>query len=179
MTVDWDSYEIYDPGTHSTLDELSRADARKAYTRLMDAKSGRIEMLTALLRANGVVLNQSQEAIQALNDWFAGNVQPDPSESGRLLADWYSVVNDVALFLGDVIIARAPALRWEFYVWGGKRARSYQRHVIMGFPTENPKNRLSLDIDMAVAVLGQRRVLGLDDDPQAFQQWIERACRRV
>jgi hypothetical protein len=48
-----------------------------------------------------------------------------------------SLTNDVALFLGDEMIARNPGLRWEFFTWG-KRDLSYQRHVIMGFPDEQP-----------------------------------------
>lgn len=84
----------------------------------MHAKPARIEMLRQLLTANGVELNSTDAAVQDLNDWFYANVEPDPKNRGRLLPDWYSVVNDIALFLGEVMIERHPNLRWEFFTWG-------------------------------------------------------------
>jgi hypothetical protein len=150
MSLDWDGYEIYHPGVIGPLNMLPRAEARAAFTRRMQAKGGRIEMLRRLLKANGVELGSSDAAIQDLNDWFWVNVQADPQQPGRLLPEWYSVVHDVALFLGDVIIERHPNLRWEFYTWGKKNV-SYQRHVIMGFETEDPKFKTNVDIDQDVA----------------------------
>ena len=41
------------------------------------------------------------------------NVEEDPDNAGRLLSDWYSVVNDIALFLGELIIERHPQLHWS------------------------------------------------------------------
>jgi len=151
--VNWDGYEIYDPGVHGPLTTLPRAEARRAFDRLMEAKPARIEMLRQLLRSNGVELSSTDEGVQALNDWFRVNVQPDPRAPGRLLPDWYSVVNDVALFLGDVMIERSPGLRWEFFTWGKKNG-SYQRHVIMGFSRVFPK--YDIDVDASVAVYGHR-----------------------
>jgi hypothetical protein len=40
------------------------------------------------------------------------------------MPEWYSVVHDVALFLGDLMIARCPELRWEFFT-GGKKNVAY------------------------------------------------------
>lgn len=113
-------------------------------------------MLRRLLAANGVELETSDDAIQRLNDWFRANVEPDPDHPGRLLPDWYSVVNNVALFLGDVMIERCPGLRWEFYVWGKKNV-SYQRHAIMGF-SQIPDTKYSIDIDRRVAAYGHQIV---------------------
>ena len=96
-------------------------------------------------------------AVQDLNDWFRTHVQEDPHKPGRLLPDWYSVVNDIGLFLGDQMIARCPRLRWEFFTWGKKNV-SYQRHVIMGFGTEDPKFKTNIDIDIAVATYAHRIV---------------------
>lgn len=121
MSIDWNSYELYHPGVSALPNTLSRADARRAYERLMQAKPARIEMLRQLLTANGVELNSTDAAVQDLNDWFYANVEPDPKNPGRLLPDWYSVVNDIALFLGEVMIERHPNLRWEFFTWGQKK----------------------------------------------------------
>lgn len=153
--MNWGDYGIYDPGVVGPLNTLPRAEARRAFDRLMDQKAARIEMLGRLMRANGVELSGTDEGIQDLNDWFRVNVQPDPANPGRLLPDWYSVVNDVSLFLGEVIIERCPSLRWEFFT-GGKKDVAYQHHVIMGFQGANPK--FNMDIDARVAGYGHRIV---------------------
>jgi hypothetical protein len=148
-TMNWDGYEIYDPGAFGPLHALPRTEARRAFNKLMDAKPGRIQMLHWLLNANGAELAGTSAGIQDLNDWFVANVQADPGKPGRLLPAWYSVVNDAALFLGDVMIQRCPGLRWEFYTWGKKNA-FYQRHVIMGF-TQVLSPKYGIDIDAMVA----------------------------
>ena len=149
VTMNWDGYETYDPGVFGPLHTLPRAEARRAFNQLMDAKPGRIQMLRRLLKANGIELAGTDAGIQDLNDWFLANVEADPGKPGRLLPAWYSVVNDAALFLGDVMIQRCPGLRWEFFTWGKKNA-SYQRHVIMGF-TQVPGAKYNIDIDAQVA----------------------------
>lgn len=158
MSIEWDAYELHNPGVSAPLKTLPRAEARKAYERLMQAKPARLEMLRRLLKANGVDLEHGDAAIQDLNDWFVANVEPDPDNPGQLLPDWYSVAGDIALFLGDVMIERNPNLRWEFFIWG-KRSVAYQRHVIMGFSTEDPKFRTNIDVDRGVATYGHRIVV--------------------
>jgi hypothetical protein len=156
VSMNWDDYEIYQPGVSGPLNTLPRGDARRAFNALMAAKPGRIEMLRRLLRADGIELAGTDAAIQDLNDWFRASVEADPDQPGRLLPEWYSVVNDVGLFLGHVMIERCPDLRWEFYTWGKKNV-SYQRHVIMGFSrVRNPK--YTVDIDAAVAAYAHRIV---------------------
>lgn len=118
--VTWGDYEVYDPGAFGPSNMLSRAEARRALNLLMEAKPRRIGMLRHLLSVNHVELSSADSAIQDLNDWFRLNVEADRNKPGRLTPDWYSVVNDIALFLGDVMIERCPGLRWEFYIWGTK-----------------------------------------------------------
>jgi len=122
----------------------------------MAEKQARIEMLRQLLKANGVDLSDTDDGILRLNEWFLANVEPDPEQPGRLLPEWYSVVNDVALFLGEVIIERCPGLRWEFFI-GGKKDAAYQHHVIMGF-SRAPNPKFNVDIDRNVATYGHRIV---------------------
>jgi hypothetical protein len=112
VRVDWDGYEPYDPGVRGPLHELPRAAARAAFHRLMDSRRERRTALARLLEANGLRLDQSDGGLQALDNWFKKSVEPDPEkEPGTLMPIWYSVVNDMALYLGDTIIERAPALR--------------------------------------------------------------------
>jgi hypothetical protein len=105
---------------------------------------------------NGTRADGSDTAIQDLNDWFVANVEPDPDNPGRLSPEWYSVVHDVALFLGDLIIERCPGLRWEFFT-GGKNDVAYQRQVLAGF-TQVPNSKYNLDLDRRVATYGHRIV---------------------
>jgi hypothetical protein len=172
-SVDWDNYEPYDPGTFGPLHEQTRADAKTAFDKLMCQKEERKNALTDLLRANGVKLDSSNEGIQKLNDWFRLSVEQEPDgEPGRLRPMWYSVVNDIALFLGDAILERAPNLRWEFFIWG-KRNVSYQHHVLMGFPTRDPK--YNVDVDLCVATYGHRAIVGEDNRSDYFVYFVEGA----
>lgn len=164
MSIDWDGYELYDPGTAGPLNTLPRAEARQAFKRCMETKAARIEMLRRLLRANGVELAGEDTAVQDLNDWFYANVESDPEQPGRLLRGWYSVVHDVAVFLGDLMIERYPNLHWEFFTWG-KTNVAFQRHVIMGFGTEDPKFHTNIDIDRSVATYVHRIIEGRGSIP--------------
>ena len=111
-------------------------------------------MLHRLLQANDVELAGTDAGIQDLNDWFRANVEANPDVPGRLLPEWYWVVNDVALFLGDVMISRCPALRWEFFT-AGKKNISFQRHVGGGF-SRVPGPKYSVDLDHRVAIYAHR-----------------------
>ena len=135
------------PGRHRS-DEHASSVGRAPRLRPMAEKPARIEMLRQLLKTNGELSN-TDDGILRLNEWFLANVEPDPDQPGRVLPEWYSVVNDVALSLGEVIIERCPGLRWEFFT-GGKKDASYQRHVIMGF-SHVPNPKFNVDIDRNAA----------------------------
>jgi hypothetical protein len=173
MSTDWTDYKPFDPGIRQPLHEVSRRDAKAAYERLMAAKEERIAQLDRLLRANGLRLDDSDEGIARLNDWFRSEVEPDPNDPNRLRPLWYAVVNDLALFLGDVIISRAPMLHWAFFD-GGARDAAFQRHVLMGFTrVANPK--FNVDIDLQLAALGTRIVKGKRGVGDEFKAWIDKA----
>jgi hypothetical protein len=59
--------------------------------------------------------------------------------------------------LGDVMIQRHPNLRWEFFTWG-KSNVAFQRHLVMGFKTEDPKFHTSFDVERAVLAYAHRIV---------------------
>lgn len=172
MTVNWEDYQIYDPGTRGPLHELSRRDARAAFERLMQAKQSRIRMLQRLAKSNGFELDGSDGSIQDLNDWFRREVAADPDREGRLEGRWYSVVNDIALYLGDLMIERNPRLRWDFFT-GGRKDASFQRHALVGFAVSNPK--YNVDIDRLVATYAHRTVAGAEVDEVAFWKWLRAA----
>jgi hypothetical protein len=169
----WGDYAPYDPGVDGPLQDQARAAAQAAFAKLMKDKGSRKLALSQLLAANGIELDTSNGGIQRLNDWFRDSVEPDPGgEPETLRSIWYSVVNDIALFLGDVIIERAPNLRWDF-LGSGRKDISFQRHVILGFPVPNPL--YNIDVDLRVAIHAQRIVSGLGVRNDEFVQMIASA----
>ncbi|MEU4395901.1 hypothetical protein [Kribbella sp. NPDC023855] len=172
MSVNWDDYKPFDPGVSRPLHELTMREARAAFQRLMAAKSERIEELRRLLENNGVELSSSADGLQAINDWFRGEVEGNPAQS-RLHPIWYAVVNDIGLFLGDVMIERNPRLKWVMFD-KGKRDIAFQRHVITGFEgVANPK--YNVDPDMLVATYGHRIIAGEGVQTDAFVTWVDAA----
>jgi hypothetical protein len=162
--VDWTGYEIFDPEVDRPLNEVTRAEARRHFDKLMAQKDERNAQLAALLvRNRGPELGDDDAAISALDHWFRDRVEPDPERPHRLLPEWYSVGNDMALHLGDVAIARSPWLHWELFTWG-KKDVAYQRPVLMGFRV--PDKRYNVDLDWNLAVIGHRQVTGqpLEDE---------------
>jgi hypothetical protein len=143
MSVNWDDYEPFDPGVGQPLHELPRSEARAVYERMMAAKPERIEMLKGLLAVNGIDLDGTDEAVQAMNDWFRAELEPNPRDPGEPARLWSGVAYDIGLYLGDLLIERAPALEWRFFD-KGKRDLSYQHPVIMGFDVPNPKYNVDL-----------------------------------
>jgi hypothetical protein len=173
--VDWDEYEPFDPGFTGPLHELSTADARAAFSRLMAAKTNRKEELVQLLARNGLQLDTSKDAIQQANDWFLHEVEPDTRNKDRLRSVWYAVVNDLALYLGDAMIERNPRLSWTL-VTSPRRHISFQRHVLTGFDVPAP--RYIADIDMLVASYGHRVIGGLAVHSDEFVRLLNAATDR-
>jgi hypothetical protein len=139
----------------------------------MKAKPDRKVALARLLKANGLRLVQSDAGVQSLDNWFVDSVEPDPQrDAGMLMPIWYSVVNDIALYLGDIIIERAPALRWEFFT-SRRRDPAFQRHVITGFPAPNSKDHM--DVDWMIATYAHRTVVGMSVRDDEFVQIVKNA----
>jgi hypothetical protein len=173
MSVDWDGYAPYLPPIHEPVRQVSRSKAREAFEQLMASKAGRRESLRELVGRSGVNLTAVDTDIQALNDWFRGNVEPSPDEVGRLGNLWYAVVNDISLVLGDVMIERAPTLRWEMFTSGSKNV-AYQRHVIVGFTkVVNPK--YNIDVDRVVAAYGHQIISGAPVASDTFVSMLRSA----
>lgn len=143
----------------------------------MAAKQQRIEALRTLVAANGITLDESDATIQQLNGWFRSQVEAESTDPKRLRAMWYSVVNDLALFLGDLIVRRAPQLRWVFFD-KFPRDVAFQRHVIMGF-SRVPNRNYNLDIDWLIATYAHRVVAGLPVRDDDFLRIVEAAVSKA
>jgi hypothetical protein len=177
VSVDWSGYSVFDPGVRGPLHELARRDTRAAFNRLMAAREARVDALRQLTTVNGFELGTSDSSLQDLNDWFRREVEPDPANPCRLRPLLYSVVNDIGLFLGDVMIERCPGLRWEFFT-AGKTNVAYQRHVLMGF-TSAADARFNIDPDLLVAIYKHRIIAGLAVEDDAFCRWLKAAELRA
>ncbi len=103
------------------LRDVPREVAEEVYARLMAEKAERCAALEARAAAEGV-----EATPLAIGAWLRAQL------AGRDPDTISDVAVDVALWLGERIIARAPHLRWELYT-GVKKSTGYQRAVLTGF----------------------------------------------
>jgi hypothetical protein len=151
----WASYEPVDVGPGPPQ---SRAAAKREFDLAMQQKAKRIGQIRGLLAANAVDPGSADRDVQAVNDWYRAEVEPDPMQPGQLTPRWYSVSADLGYFLGDLMIERHPQLRWELFVWGKKNV-AYHRPVIMGF-TQVAYPKYAVNPVSLVVTYGHRVVAG-------------------
>jgi hypothetical protein len=168
MTV-WDDYEIFDPQVERPLAELTRGEARAHYARVMDSKDHRIQELKKLASAAGVDLDGTENALQAFNDWFVKNIEPNPENPDQARGRWFSVAHDLSLYLADLMIAKYPHLHWRLHE-RGKRNLSYQRPVLVGFRNAHPT--YSVDLDYALTEYANGLARGDHEEPDLFVQLL-------
>lgn len=139
MTADWDAYVWpYFPGGFGYVHEyrfetLSQREAQRAFDELMARKEERLDNLRRLVRGEGIELDESLPSIQKLNDWFRSNVEREAELSALPGDPWRQVVDDVALFLGDVVISRNPGVDWALWTKRPTQDIGYHRPVLVGF----------------------------------------------
>lgn len=126
--IDWSGYEAH--VLPSAFEELTPAEARALFARLMDARPERAEMIARFARANGLPWSAREDDLQPLNDLFMRGVDFYPG-SGLPTYPWVSIAWDVALLVGDFAIARDPNLSWAIGR-GGKSMHGFQSPVIVG-----------------------------------------------
>lgn len=136
MTAALTGYEIYDPGVSGPWQELTRSAAKAAHARLMAVKPTRLQLLSQSLENNGIGLPQPEIAtnqdLDNVERWFLENVEPDPGRRYDLDPVWFSIISDLALYIGDVMIHRGQNLSWGMFT-ASKESSSYQETVIVGF----------------------------------------------
>lgn len=126
------------PGTYqplvladaTTAREASPEVARRWFDELMTARGDRRRALQALWAAGDgaatALTLDADDAPAQLGGWLVAAL---PGTAADLAS---GIAADVALWLGDRCIARAPQLRWEFYT-AHKKAAGFQRAVLTGF----------------------------------------------
>jgi hypothetical protein len=177
MAVSWGEYEPFDPEISGLPSAIPRVEALAAYRRLMELKGERIQALRQLLLRNGRQITPTDDGLQALNDWFDAALELAVRSPDDLEAVWFSVINDIGLYLGDAMIERAPGLAWEFYT-RSRRSPSYQRHVIAGF-SRVPNRSYCVDVDLQLATHARRLAQGLPEDPASFVSWVHAAVDKA
>lgn len=175
--MNWDNYEIYDPGLDVAREDAPRRVAEAAFARLMNHKEKRIRILLDLVARNGASVDESDAGIARLETWFRQNVE-ECSAAGILEPLWYSVINDIALFLGETIIDRNRTLSWCLSVRGGASSIHYQRPVIQGF-TGSADPHLCVDPDLDVASYAHALIEGDCPTSGAFQELIDYAAENA
>jgi hypothetical protein len=160
--TDFTGYDIVDSGvlTSGPPYEWARSDAEKKFDYFVANADMRIAMLNRLTTHNdGPHLDFTDESVAALNEWFVDRAEPDPDQQtwpGGLTAEWYSVVNDIKTYLGEILRRRKPNLQWKLWT-RSKNDVDYQVPVIVGF-TNVPNKAYHVDYGRIVAMLGMRIV---------------------
>jgi len=151
-SVDWADYEPFASGISGPLRDVPREAAVDHYERLMAARPERRRQLEALWRRCGGAADLDGASPDAVGAWLAGALDargPD-AWTGPDADLWTGVVADVALWLGERIIAASGGrLRWELCT-APKKATGYQRPVLAGF-TAVPDPRYYVDVAHLVA----------------------------
>lgn len=140
MTVNWGSYELIDLEVVGSWSELSPAQARRSFEKIMTQRHDRITMLGNLVQANGYPFGSEDSQLQAVNDFFRLNVEAGDGLQGYPAPEWGSVAYDIGLHLGEVLINRFPNLRWELDTT--KRSTSVNQPVLVGFSKAHPRFNL-------------------------------------
>lgn len=135
--LDWGDYLPFDAQLDAPLREVERPVAEAHLQRLLAARPARRAALAALAARHGVSLDGPAAAAE-VGAWLrpalaaAGKPALDGPDAWR----WSGLVADVALWLGERMIAAARAaggpLDWALCT-SHKKATGYQRPVLMGF----------------------------------------------
>lgn len=126
----------------------------------------RVGELAKFLSLNGLIIDSGDNGIQSLNDWFVENVERKSDWKKErywtLSNSWYSIADDIATFLGDVIIERTPEFYWSFFTPSSSNYVGYQDHVIQGITYGTGKVRPNACIAPTVTVqaVGHNAVMG-------------------
>lgn len=135
--ADLGDYQPLASAATAPLRDVDRATAERAHAELLAARADRAAALRALAARHGVDVD-ADDAPHALGRWLcaAGAAIGPAALTGADAHRWRGLAVDVALWLGERIVARAAAaggaLRWELYT-GVKKSTGYQRAVLTGF----------------------------------------------
>ncbi|MFE1647067.1 hypothetical protein ACFM35_15930 [Microbacterium sp. P01] len=147
--VHWLGYVSFEMPHFVPFMELDRAQARETYQQVMESRQERRRMLRSLLTHNGFATDPENALVESLDTFLCTYATRDSENPAEMEALWYAVAFDVALTMGDIIVARDPTLKWALRTTG-KSTFDYHTPVIVGFQNSPIPNR-AINVIMAVA----------------------------
>ncbi|WP_237158285.1 hypothetical protein [Mycobacteroides franklinii] len=151
--TNWDGYEPFAPiGGQTWWADLSKEDAVRRCEDIASRTDERMAALAALTRVNGFELGSAPKDIENLSQWLIYSVEDAGLNTYR--PGWESVVDDIAIFLGHILIDRIPHLHWTVNIKGTRRTTPhFQETVLGGFKNPRP-GRADGKFDIFGAVRG-------------------------
>ena len=146
MTIE--KYSIFDPKVDMPLHELPRKEARAAYDWFLSQRESRIQVLTQYSLESGICLKKN--GIEKLHNLLVAEVHKEGLREVPT-ARVYSLCNDIAIFISEMLIRNSASLKWKFYV-AHERDVSYHRPVIVGFKVKSKR----VDIDFILCQYAHR-----------------------
>ena len=132
-------YPVYSPPFHDSEAALPKREIEANYDYFLEQKERRLEYLASYLRLFSVDLNNSREALPALDRWlfrYGGHLIAGAGEVIVAMHDYepawvreyhgVNVVHDIAIFAGDYIIAKNKNVRWDVF-YGSRGKRDYEK----------------------------------------------------
>lgn len=123
----------------------------------MGELGGRLGQLASLVGSAEVVLNLSVESVDRIESWFCSHVERSEDDPRKLMPLWYSVANDVGLYVGEAAIHTIDGLAWQFNE--NSESEAFQRHVV-GEKTRPGGSGWTWDVSMSVVSLGYEVIDG-------------------
>jgi hypothetical protein len=169
-------YSIFDPHIDRPLHELSREEAKDAYKWFISQKGLRKEELLRLCKERGVFITEPVVFLEKLHDFFIHEIKLDgikDTPSNYI----YSLCNDIAIYMGELLIENASNIKWCFFI-KGKSHIYYQRPVLIGF--ENVKNKnYCIDFDYLLCQYAHRLFQGGEKEGELFKLMYECALKNT
>jgi hypothetical protein len=121
-------YRPFEPMVRGALAQADPQLARQNYDKLMGELDGRLGQLAALTSSVGVTLDLTIGSVDAVESWLCGSIERSTDDPQKLMPVWYSVANDVGLYIGEVATRNIAGLAWQFNE--NRASEGFQRHVI-------------------------------------------------
>lgn len=145
-------YTIFDPLVDRPLHEVSREEAKIAFDHFIKSIPERIAQISRLAGLDES-LAPSEDQLPLLSRWFPNflDAQKVDSESVELPPPIvFSVCNDIAMYLGELLVSNYENLRWKM-ITSPKSDVSYQRPAVVGFQSV-PNKRYNVDFDYSLCM---------------------------
>lgn len=129
--TNWADYEIFTPvGGQTWWADLSKEEAVRRCEDIVFRTDQRVAALAALTRVNGFELGYAPSDIEHLSQWLIHSVEEARYNVFR--SAWESVIYDIAIFLGHILIERVPHLHWTVSTKGNRRATPHFQETVLG-----------------------------------------------